>query len=45
LDEGVKKSLAISQLLHDLLPSPADPAADELVESDESNLPPSHSDH
>jgi ribosome-binding factor A len=45
LDEGVKKSLAISQLLHDLLPSPADSTADDVVESDESNPPPSHSDH
>jgi ribosome-binding factor A len=45
LDEGVKKSLAISQLLQDLLPSPADSAADDLVEPDESNPPPSHSDH
>jgi ribosome-binding factor A len=45
LDEGVKKSLAISQLLHDLLPSPADSAADDIVETDDANPPPSHSDH
>jgi ribosome-binding factor A len=44
LDEGVKKSLAISQLLQDLLPSPADSAADNFVESDESS-PPADSDH
>ena len=45
LDEGVKKSLAISQLLHDLLPTPADSPADDIVESDESNPPPSNSEH
>jgi ribosome-binding factor A len=45
LDEGVKKSLAISQLLHDLLPSPADSPADDIVETDESNPPPADSHH
>jgi ribosome-binding factor A len=34
LDEGVKKSLAISQMLQELLPTPADSAADDEVASD-----------
>ena len=36
LDEGVKKSLAISQLLHDLLPAPDEGNARDEVEPDDS---------
>jgi ribosome-binding factor A len=37
LDEGVKKSLAISQLLHDLLPTPDEGNASDEVEPDNSS--------
>jgi ribosome-binding factor A len=39
LDEGVKKSLAISQMLQELLPSPSETAADG-SEPDEQTTPP-----
>jgi ribosome-binding factor A len=45
LDEGVKKSLAISQMLQELLPTPADSAADDEVASDESSSSPPDTAH
>src|SRR5688572_27725362 len=40
LDEGVKKSLAISQLLHELLPSSDEAAASHDAEPDDVATPP-----